>query len=187
MEVRHKQFIDLSRFDIENTNRIIMKTVYLKGKEMHVNGLPETGEKAKDFTLVGQDLSEIKLDSFRGQRLVLNIFPSLDTDVCAASVRRFNADASKYPDTKILCVSMDLPFAASRFCTVNGIENVSTGSGFRSRFGEDYGVKIEDGPMKGLFARALVVIDENGTILGTSLCEQITDEPDYEFVKRLLC
>ena len=163
-----------------------MKTVFLNGLEMHVQGLPEAGDKAQDFTLVRPDLSEVNLESFRGQRLVLNIFPSLDTDVCAASVRRFNADASKLPNTQVVCVSMDLPFAAARFCTVNGIENVTTGSGFRARFGKDYGVEIEDGPMKGLYARALVVIDENGTILGTSLREHITEEPDYEFVKNLL-
>lgn len=163
-----------------------MNTIYLNGLEMHVEGLPEAGGKAQDFTLVRPDLSEVNLETFRGKRLVLNIFPSLDTDVCAASVRRFNVEASKLPNTQILCVSMDLPFAAARFCTVNGIENVLTGSGFRARFGKDYGVEISDGPMKGLYARALVVIDENGTIIGTSLCEQITDEPDYDLVTRLL-
>lgn len=153
---------------------------------MHVNGLPEAGNKAPEFTLVRQDLSEATLETYKGHRLVLNIFPSMDTDVCAASVRRFNADAATLPNTRVLCVSMDLPFAAARFCTANGIENVATGSGFRSRFGEDYGVRIEDGPMKGLYTRALVVIDEEGRILGTSLCEQITEEPDYDFVKNLL-
>lgn len=163
-----------------------MKKIFLNGLEMHVKGLPEVGEMAQDFTLVRQDLSEVNLESFRGKRLVLNIFPSLDTDVCAASVRRFNAEAAELPNTHVLCVSMDLPFAAARFCTVNGIENVSTGSGFRARFGEDYGVVIEDGPMKGLYARGLVVIDEEGKVIGSSLCEQITDEPDYDLVKKLL-
>ncbi len=163
-----------------------MNTVFLNGMGMHVNGLPEAGNKAPEFTLVRQDLSEATLETYKGHRLVLNIFPSMDTDVCAASVRRFNADAATLPNTRVLCVSMDLPFAAARFCTANGIENVATGSGFRSRFGEDYGVRIEDGPMKGLYTRALVVIDEEGRILGTSLCEQITEEPDYDFVKNLL-
>ena len=163
-----------------------MNTVFLNGMGMHVNGLPEAGNKAPEFTLVRQDLSEATLETYKGHRLVLNIFPSMDTDVCAASVRRFNADAATLPNTRVLCVSMDLPFAATRSCTANGIENVATGSGFRSRFGEDYGVRIEDGPMKGLYTRALVVIDEEGRILGTSLCEQITEEPDYDFVKNLL-
>lgn len=163
-----------------------MKTIFLNGLEMHVKGLPEVGEMAHDFTLVRQDLSEVNMEAFRGKRLVLNIFPSLDTEVCAMSVRRFNADAAQLPNTHVLCVSMDLPFAAARFCTVNGIENVSTGSGFRARFGKDYGVVIEDGPMKGLYARAVVVIDEEGKVIGSSLCEQITDEPDYELVKKLL-
>ncbi len=117
---------------------------------------------------------------------MLNIFPSLDTDVCAASVRRFNKDASEYPDTVVLCVSKDLPFAAARFCSVNGIDNVATASAFRSDFGKNYGVEFVDGPLRGLFARALVVIDKEGKVLGTSLCEQVTDEPDYDFVKKLL-
>lgn len=164
-----------------------METVFLHGTPMHLEGMmPEAGQKAPEFTLVGQDLGEITLDSLKGHRVVLNIFPSLDTDVCAASVRRFNADAASLPDTKVVCVSMDLPFAATRFCTVNGIENVSTGSGFRSCFGKDYGVLIADGPMKGLYARALVVIDEEGKVMGTSLCSEITEEPDYDFAKKLL-
>lgn len=148
--------------------------------------LPKAGEKAPEFTLTAQDLSDIRLDDFKGSRVVLNIFPSLDTDVCAASVRRFNTEAASLPDTKILCVSMDLPFAAARFCTINGIENVQTASGFRSDFGKTYGVEMTDGPLKGLYARALVVIDRDGTVLGTSLCEEITKEPDYDFAKKLL-
>lgn len=154
---------------------------------MHICGeLPEAGEAAPDFALVGRDLSDINLHDYRGKRVVLNIFPSLDTDVCAASVRRFNKDASEYPDTVVLCVSKDLPFAAARFCSVNGIDNVATASAFRSDFGKNYGVEFVDGPLRGLFARALVVIDKEGKVLGTSLCEQVTDEPDYDFVKKLL-
>lgn len=164
-----------------------METIYLNGIEMHtVGNLPKVGDKAPEFTLVGQELNDMKLEDFKGKRVVLNIFPSLDTDVCAASVRKFNKEASELPDTAIICVSMDLPFAAARFCTVNGIDNVFTGSGFRSDFGKKYGVEIADGPMKGLYDRSLVVIDENGKVIGTSFREQITDEPDYEFVKKLL-
>ncbi len=164
-----------------------METVFFNGAPMHICGeLPKAGEAAPDFALVGRDLSDINLHDYRGKRVVLNIFPSLDTDVCAASVRRFNKDASEYPDTVVLCVSKDLPFAAARFCSVNGIDNVATASAFRSDFGKNYGVEFVDGPLRGLFARALVVIDKEGKVLGTSLCEQVTDEPDYDFVKKLL-
>ncbi len=164
-----------------------METVFFNGAPMHICGeLPKAGEAAPDFALVGRDLSDINLHDYRGKRVVLNIFPSLDTDVCAASVRRFNKDASEYPDTVVLCVSKDLPFAAARFCSVNGIDNVATASAFRSDFGKNYGVEFVDGPLRGLFARALVVIDKEGKVLGTSLCEQVTEEPDYDFVKKLL-
>lgn len=164
-----------------------MTTVKFAGNPVNVYGeLPKVGEQAPDFTLAAQDLSDVKLSDFKGSRVVLSIFPSLDTDVCAASVRHFNVEASQLPDTKIINVSMDLPFAAKRFCTVNGIENVSTGSGFRSEFGKDYGVEIVDGPLRGLYARALVVIDRDGKVMGTSMCDEITHEPDYDFVKKLL-
>lgn len=164
-----------------------MDTVKFAGNPVHIIGkLPVAGEMAPDFTLTGQDLSDMKLSDFKGSRVVLSIFPSLDTDVCAASVRHFNVEASQLPDTKIINVSMDLPFAAKRFCTVNGIENVSTGSGFRSDFGKVYGFEILDGPLRGLYARGLVVIDRDGRVLGTSLCEDITQEPDYDFAKKLL-
>ena len=162
-------------------------TVFLNDLPMHISGkMPELNVSAPDFALVAPDLTEICLHDFKGKRLVLNVFPSLDTDVCAASVRRFNAEVSSLENTVVLCVSMDLPFAAARFCTANGIKNVSIGSAFRSAFGESYGIKLIDGPMRGLFARALIVIDENGVVIGSSLCSQITEEPDYEFVKRLL-
>jgi len=164
-----------------------METVFLNEIPMKLCGeLPKAGEQAPSFSLTAQNLSELTLDSLRGSRVVLNIFPSIDTDVCAASVRHFNKEAAELPNTKVLCVSMDLPFAAARFCSVNGIENVSTASGFRSDFGKDYGVLLADGPMRGLYARALVVIDENGKVLGTSLKNQITEEPDYEFAISLL-
>ena len=151
-----------------------------------VGSLPVAGSMAPDFTLVGQDLAEIKLSDFQGKKLVLNIFPSLDTDVCAASVRRFNAEAAAYPATVVLCVSMDLPFAAARFCAANNIENVKTASAYRSDFGTSYGVLLADGPLKGLLARALVVIDTDGRVLGSTLNDEITHEPDYGFVRKIL-
>ena len=163
------------------------QTIYLNGMPMHTCGdLPKVGTMAPDFDLVGKDLTEVKLKDYAGKRVVLNIFPSLDTDVCAASVRRFNQEASKLRNTTVICVSEDLPFAAGRFCMANGIANVVTASAFRSDFGKDYGVTIVDGPMKGLLARAVVVIDENGSVIATSLCEQITEEPDYDLVLKIL-
>ena len=162
-------------------------TVFLNGQPMHLCGnLPAVGSEAPYFVLVNKDLTEFNLNDFKGKRVVLNIFPSLDTDVCAASVRRFNVDASKLDNTVVLCVSMDLPFAAQKFCVANGIENVAPASGFRSDFGQNYGVEITDGPMRGLYARCLIVIDENGKIKGTSLCREITEEPDYQFAIDLL-
>ncbi len=164
-----------------------METVFLQGSPMHTSGeLPKVGTDAPYFALVGKDLSELNLHDFKGKRVVLNIFPSVDTDVCAASVRRFNKDAASLPNTVVLCVSEDLPFAGARFCAANDIENVFTASGFRSDFGKEYGVELVDGPLRGLYARALVVIDENGKVLGTSLCQEITEEPDYKFAEDLL-
>lgn len=164
-----------------------METVNFKGTPVKLSGeLPAVGSEAPLFTLVGKDLADISLKDLRGKRVVLNIFPSLDTDVCAASVRRFNKEAAELDNTVVLCVSEDLPFAAARFCTINGIENVFTASGFRSDFGKEYGVVIEEGPLRGLYARALVVIDENGKVIGTSLCKEITEEPDYSYAINLL-
>lgn len=157
-----------------------MATTKFMGKPVATVGdLPKVGSQAPDFTLTAQDLSDFKLSDFKGKQVVLNIFPSLDTDVCAASVRRFNQDAVKYPDTVVICVSQDLPFAASRFCTVNGIENVMTGSGFRSDFGKVYGVGIAEGPFRDLYARAVIVIDKEGKVKGVELVEDITNEPNY--------
>lgn len=154
---------------------------------MHTCGeLPVATTEAPMFALVAKDLTELNLHDFKGKKVVLNIFPSLDTDVCAASVRRFNKEAAGFDNTVVLCVSKDLPFAAARFCTANGIDNVYTASGFRSDFGTNYGVELVDGPLRGLYARALVIIDENGKIKGTSLCREITEEPDYEFAKAML-
>lgn len=165
----------------------MLNSVLLQGNPMHLYGdLPKAGDDAPNFALVAKDLSEICLHDYKGKRVVLNIFPSLDTDVCAASVRRFNVDASKLDNTVVLCVSMDLPFAAQKFCVANGIDNVAPASGFRSDFGQNYGVEITDGPMRGLYARCLVIIDENLKIKGVSLCREITEEPDYQFAFDLL-
>lgn len=164
-----------------------MQTVFLNNEPMHLIGsLPEAGSKAPDFALVAKDLTDLNLHDYLGRRIVLNIFPSLDTPVCAASVRRFNKEVSELDNTVVLCVSMDLPFAAARFCAADGIDNVHTASAFRSDFGKSYGIELADGPLRGLFARALVVIDEEGRVAGTSLCERIEEEPDYDFVKSLL-
>lgn len=160
--------------------------VTLNGTPMCFAGLPAAGSEAPDFALVAKDLTEICLHDFKGRNLVLNIFPSLDTDVCAASVRRFNKDAGEYPNTDVLCVSMDLPFAAARFCSVNDITNVRTASAFRSSFGKAYGCLLETGPLRGLFTRAIVVIGPDGKIKGTTFSREITQEPDYDFVKRIL-
>ena len=163
------------------------QTVYLNGEPMHTIGdLPKVGTEAPAFSLVAKDLTMVTLHDYKGRRLVLNIFPSLDTDVCAASVRRFNKMAAELPNTSVLCVSKDLPFAAARFCVANGIDNVTTASAFRSSFGKDYGVELVGGPLHGLLARALVLIDENGKVMATSLCQEITEEPDYDLVLRML-
>lgn len=162
-------------------------TVFLNGEPMHISGrLPKPQSDAPSFALVAKDLTDISLHDYRGKRVVLNIFPSLDTDVCAASVRRFNKEVSEFPNTVVLCVSKDLPFAAARFCVVNGIENVLTASAFRSDFGKNYGVELLDGPLRGLFARAVVIIDEHGKVLATSVCRNIEEEPDYELVEKIL-
>ena len=130
--------------------------------------------------LVGADLGPVASDEFTGQRMVLNIFPSLDTGVCAQSVREFNQRASELQNTTVLCVSKDLPFAQARFCGAEGIDNVKVGSAFRSSFGEDFGVTMADGPMAGLLARSVVVLDADGTVVHTELVPEITQEPDYD-------
>lgn len=159
-----------------------METVYFKGSPCHTNGsLPPVGSKSPCFTLVRPDLSVIRCPDYNGKRLILNIFPSLDTQVCAMSVRRFNQEAAELENTTVLCVSMDLPFAAGRFCAAEGIENVTVASAFRSpMFAEKFGLQLIDGPLAGLLARAVVVIDENGYIIYTDLVNEISDEPDYE-------
>ncbi|MEV7426888.1 MULTISPECIES: thiol peroxidase [unclassified Streptomyces] len=157
-------------------------TVNFKSNPVNVNGdFPKVGAEAPAFELVAGDLSTATLKTFAGQRKVLNIFPSVDTGTCAASVRKFNEVAAGLANTAVLCVSADLPFAQGRFCGSEGLENVKTLSTFRSRaFVENYGVDLADGPLAGLAARAVVVLDENDKVIYTELVEEITQEPNYE-------
>ena len=158
-----------------------MAQVTLRGNPFKTNGeLPDVGSTAPEFSLVGGDLSEISSASLAGKNVVLNIFPSIDTPTCATSVRTFNERAAGRDDTVVLCVSEDLPFAAGRFCGAEGIENVKTGSAFRGSFAEDFGVRLEDGPLAGLTARSVVVLDADGTVVHTELVGEIADEPDYD-------
>lgn len=159
-----------------------MAQITLKGNPINTCGeLPKVGTSAPDFCLTGTDLADVTLKSFAGKRIILNIFPSVDTPVCATSVRQFNAKASSLPDTVVLCVSLDLPFAFKRFCGAEGLDNVHPVTEMRARgFGEDYGVRISDGPLAGLLSRAVVVIDKNGTVTHTQQVPEITTEPNYE-------
>lgn len=159
-----------------------METVFFQGTPCHTYGtLPTVGTKAPDFHVVNADLQTVSLADYAGKRLVLNVFPSLDTPVCAMSVRRFNSEASKLDNVKILCVSMDLPFAQKRFCTAEGIDNLEVASAFRSAdFVQNYGLKLVDGPLEGLLARAVLIVDENGNVIFRDLVDEITHEPDYE-------
>lgn len=159
-----------------------MANVTLKGNEIHTSGsMPEVGSIAPDFKGVKSDLSELSLSDLKGKRVVLNVFPSLDTSVCAASVRRFNKEAASLNNTVVLAVSKDLPFAHGRFCTTEGIENVVSLSAFRcSCFEDKYGMRLIDGPLNGLLARGVVVIDEAGKVVYTELVPEITSEPNYE-------
>ena len=158
-----------------------MNTIRLNDLEMHLCGdLLKDGVKMPECKLVNNELRDVCLCEFKGKRVVLNVFPSLDTEICARSVRRFNEEVSKLPNTVVLCISKDLPFAASRFCAANGIDNVVALSGFRSDFGNLCGVEIADGPMKGLYARVLIVLDEEGKVIKTILNDQIAEEPNYQ-------
>ncbi|WP_040160997.1 thiol peroxidase [Nigerium massiliense] len=158
-----------------------MAETLLKGSQVHTSGdLPKVGDKAPEFTLAGTDLSDVTSSDFAGKRVVLNIFPSVDTGVCATSVRRFNELAAGLDNTAVVCVSADLPFALDRFCGAEGIENVTTASSFRSSFSDDYGTRLVDSPMAGLNARSVVVADTDGTVIYTELVPEITQEPDYD-------
>lgn len=159
-----------------------MATFKLKGQPFHTIGeLPAVGADAPSVTLVKNDLSELELATLKGQRVVLNCFPSLDTAVCAASVRYFNAQAAGLKNTSVVCVSMDLPFAQARFCGAEGLDKVITVSDFRGgKFGRDYGNLIVDGPLAGLLARSVIVVNEHGDVIYTELCPETTEEPDYD-------
>ena len=159
-----------------------MASITLGGNPVHTNGeLPTVGSKATDFNLVKTDLGSASLADFAGSKVVLNIFPSVDTGTCAASVRKFNEKASALANTKVLCISRDLPFAQKRFCGAEGLENVINLSDFKDgNFGKNYGLEITDGPLAGLHSRVVIVLDENGTILHTEQVKEIADEPNYE-------
>jgi len=159
-----------------------MATITLDGNEIHTVGeLPAVGSAAPEFTLTSAELGDSSLADYAGKKIVLNIFPSIDTGVCAESTRRFNAAAGSLDDTVVLCISADLPFALSRFCGAENLKNVITLSTFRSpQFGDDYGVRIIDGALTGLMSRAVVIIDESGTVKYTQQVPEIAQEPDYD-------
>ncbi|WP_395064634.1 thiol peroxidase [Flavobacterium sp.] len=159
-----------------------MASITLGGNPINTNGeLPKVGSIAPQFQLIKTDLSVATLADFAGSKLVLNIFPSVDTGTCAASVRHFNESASKLENTKVLCISRDLPFAQKRFCGAEGIENVVNLSDFNSgSFGKDYGLEMTDGPLSGLHSRVVVVLDENGTVKYAEQVSEIADEPNYD-------
>ena len=158
-----------------------MAQITLKGNPIRtVGNLPEKGSKAPDFTLTAQDLSDVTLASFAGKKKVLNIFPSIDTPVCAKSVKAFYEKVGAKKDAVVLNISADLPFAAKRFCGGEGIENAVTLSTFRSNFADTYGVKIVDGPLKGVCSRAVVVLDPNNKVLYTEQVPEIAQEPNYD-------
>lgn len=154
----------------------------LKGNPVKTSGaLPRIGSKAKDFVLTANDLNDKSLGDFRGSKILLNVFPSVDTAVCAMSVRKFNAEAAKVKNAVILCISRDLPFALGRFCGAEGIDRVVTLSELRNRdFGINYGLELINGPMTGLLARAVIVIDAAGKVVYRELVDDITHEPDYK-------
>lgn len=158
-----------------------MSTITLKGNTVNTTGtLPEVGSPLKDFTLVKDDLSEKSLSDYKGKKIVLNIFPSIDTGICAASARKFNEEASSLDNTIVVNVSKDLPFALKRFCAAEGLNNVENLSDFRGSFGADYGVTIADSGMKGLLSRAVIVANEEGNIVYTEQVPEIAQEPNYE-------
>jgi len=159
-----------------------MAKVTLKGNTINTFGdLPEKGTMAPDFIAVKTDLSETRLSDYRGKKVILNIFPSLETSTCAASVRQFNKEAQDLHNTVVLCISMDLPFAHGRCCGAEGLDRVIPASIFRSpEFGKVYGVQMVDGPLKGLMSRSVVIINEDGGIIYTQQVPEISEEPDYK-------
>lgn len=165
-----------------------METVHFKGTPCHTYGdIPAVGSKAPCFNLVTKDLTDVSCRDFDGKRIVLNVFPSLDTPVCAMSVRKFNQMAADVPDVAVICVSMDLPFALSRFCAAEGIDNVVAASAFRSpQFAHEYGLELVDGPLAGLLTRAVIILDTDRKVIYSDLVDEITHEPDYDGALRVL-
>lgn len=165
-----------------------MAKITLKGNPVNTIGeLLSIGEKAPEFELVKNDLSKVKLRDYAGSRLVLNIFPSLDTGTCAASVRAFNKAAAKLNNTKVLCISRDLPFAQARFCGAEGIDKVETLSDFATgQFGKDYKLEIADGPLATLHSRVVIVLNEKTEVLYTEQVPEIVDEPNYDTALKVL-
>lgn len=165
-----------------------MAKITLKGNPFKTVGkLPKIGKKAPKFSLIAADLSKTKLKDFKGSKVILNIFPSLDTGTCAASVRKFNEEASKLENTKVLCISRDLPFAQARFCGAEGLDNVITLSDFASgKFGKAYGLTIKNGPLANLHSRAIVIVNEQGEVTYTEQVPEIVDEPNYEAALKAL-
>ena len=155
--------------------------VTLRGNPVSLIGrLPARGTKSPTFSITKSDLSEVSNADMRGKRVILNIFPSIDTPTCATSTRKFNELASSLTNTEVYCVSADLPFAQSRFCGTEGLQNVKTGSTFRSSFGKAFGLTLTDGALKGVLARAVVVLDEKGKVVYTELVKEIANEPNYD-------
>lgn len=164
-----------------------MAKVTLKGNPVTTSGdIPTPGVTLPDFKLVKTDLSEVQLSNYAGKRKVLNIFPSVDTATCATSVRRFNEKAAGLKNTVVICISQDLPFAQKRFCGAEGISNVESASAFRSTFAKDYGLLLQDSPLKGLCARVVVVADENNKVLYSETVPEIANEPNYDAALKVL-
>ncbi|MBK8186046.1 MAG: thiol peroxidase [Cellvibrio sp.] len=164
-----------------------MATITLKGNPFNTNSdLPKVGSKAPAFKLAQSVAADVSFESLAGKRIILNIFPSIDTPTCAQSVRTFNEKANALDNTVVVCASQDLPFALSRFCGAEGLEKVVTASGFRSTFASDYGVKIVDGPLAALTARAIVVIGTDGNVLHTELVSEVANEPNYDAALKAL-
>ncbi len=169
-------------------NTLNMAKVTLQGNPINTSGiLPKIESKAPKFELIKNDLSIANLNDYKGTRLVLNVFPSIDTGTCAQSVRKFNSELNNLKNVKVLCISRDLPFAQARFCGAEGLTNVETLSDFNlNKFGEDYGLDFIDGPLEGLHSRAVLVIDELGKIIHTEQVSEIANEPNYEDVFKVL-
>jgi thiol peroxidase len=159
-----------------------MADLKLGGNPIHTNGnLPTVGDVAPEFTLTKKDLSSATLADYKGSKVILNIFPSIDTGVCATSVRKFNEAAANLENTKVLCISRDLPFAQGRFCGAEGVDNVEVLSDFvAGQFGKDYGLEMTDGALQNLHARVVIALDENGKVLHSELVDDIANEPNYE-------